>query len=176
MTAARQSRGAAPGLRELFDAHHGFVWRTACRLGVAMGDVDDVVQETFIVAARRIGEFEGRSSLRTWLYSIVAHVAHTFRRSQARRSRKADAVAASTAGVFDPYPRSDAANLVQKLAALLDEERRVVWILCDLEGMTAPEVAEGLRINLNTVYTRLRSARRQSEAALERLMPAGEEP
>jgi RNA polymerase sigma-70 factor (ECF subfamily) len=172
MTAARQTR--APGLRELFDAHHAFVWRTACRLGVSMSDIDDVVQETFIVAARRLPEFEGRSSLRTWLYSIVSHVAHTFRRSQARRSRKAEAVAVSAVRSFDPYSRSDAADLVQKLAASLDDDHRVVWILCDLEGLTAPEVADGLCVNVNTVYSRLRSARRQSEAALERLVRAGE--
>ena len=69
-----------PALRALFEAHYDFVYRSALRLGVTQAAVDDVVQEAFIVAGRKLEAFEGRSSHRTWLFGIVMRVAHTERR------------------------------------------------------------------------------------------------
>lgn len=174
MSAAKDMSSSASRLRQVFEAHHAFVWRSARRLGVPMTDIDDVVQDTFIVAARRLAEFEGRSSIRTWLFSIASHVAHTYRRSETRRVRKAKAAAVSIACAVDPYARSEAAELLCRLSAELEEDHRTAWILHDLEGMTAPEIAEGLGLELNTVYSRVRSARKHVDAALQRLT-AGEE-
>ncbi len=166
MSAAEQTALLQGRLREVFDAHHAFVWRSARRLGVSMLDVDDVVQETFIVVARRIEDFEGRSSMRTWLFAIVANVSHTYRRSDARRLRKAQAVQAVSSASTDATAQSDAVDLVHKLAADLQDDQRTAWILTDLEGMTAREIADELGVNVNTVYSRVRTARKQIEAQL----------
>lgn len=166
--------GAPPlGLRELFDAHHAFVYRSVCRLGVPMTIVDDVVQETFIVAGRKLDTFEGRASHRTWLFGIAMRVAHTLRRSEVRRQRRAQVVAAASDATVDPYARPEAADLLHRLLEGLDDDRRAAFILADFEGMTAVEIAEGLDVNLNTVYSRIRSARKQVELALAGLQ--GEE-
>ena len=66
---------------EVYDATFAFVWRSALRLGAPALTVDDVVQETFVIVHRRLGEFEGRSSLKTWLFGILRNVVRAHRRS-----------------------------------------------------------------------------------------------
>jgi RNA polymerase sigma-70 factor, ECF subfamily len=170
-TAATPARAAGPppGLREIFDAHHEFVYRSARRLGVPLTIVDDVVQETFIVAGRKLAEFEGRSSIKTWLFGITMRVAHTHRRGEARRQQRAAVVAEGAAALHDPYAQREAADLLHRLLDELDDERRAAFVLADCEGMTAVEIAEGLGVNVNTIYSRIRSARKQIEEALARL-------
>jgi RNA polymerase sigma-70 factor (ECF subfamily) len=156
-------------LREVFDAHHAFVYRSARRLGVPLTAIDDVVQETFIVVGRRLPEFEGRSSVRTWLFGIVMRVAHTERRGEARRQRRAAVVAAGDPQSTDPYARREAADTLHRLLEELDDDRRTAFILADCEGLTAVEISEELKVNLNTIYSRIRSARQQIAEALARL-------
>ena len=153
-------------LREIFDAHHDFVWRSVRRLGIGLGDVDDVVQETFIVAGRKLSSFEGRSSVRTWLFGIAMRVAHTHRRSLERRRRRAGVYARGQRKQTDPHSRTDAVDLLAALLGELDEARRTAFVLADLEGCTAAEIAAEQGINVNTIYARIRSARKQLEEAL----------
>lgn len=168
MSTAAQATSLQPGFREFFDEHHAFVWRSVLRLGVPKADLDDVVQETFVVAARRLAEFEGRSSLRTWLFAIAAHVTKTHRRTHARRTRVAQASIDAAPRFVDPHHQTEAADLLHRLIAELDDDQRAAWIQFDLEGMTANEIAAGLGLNVNTVYSRVRSARAVIEAALAR--------
>ena len=155
-------------VREIFDAHYEFVYRSVRRLGVPLTHVDDVVQETFIVVGRRLEDFEGRSSMRTWLFGIAMRVANTQRRGEDRRRRRAAVVAESAPSETDPYARREAADLLHRLLGELDDDRRAAFILADFEGMTAVEIAEGLGVNLNTVYSRIRAARKQVGEALLR--------
>src|SRR5262245_45457027 len=74
-----------PTFAELYDTHFTFVWRSARRLGTPEPNLDDVVQEIFMVAFRRQDEFEGRSSLKTWLYGIVFNVVRAHRRELAQK-------------------------------------------------------------------------------------------
>jgi RNA polymerase sigma-70 factor (ECF subfamily) len=66
---------------DVYETHFAFVWRSARRLGAPALTVDDVVQETFVIVHRRLGEFEGRSSLKTWLFGIVLNVVRAHRRA-----------------------------------------------------------------------------------------------
>src|SRR5262245_51753387 len=72
-------------LAEVYETQFDFVWRSARRLGVASLHVDDVVQEVFLVVFRRLAEFEGRSSLKTWLFGITRRVVRDHRRSARRK-------------------------------------------------------------------------------------------
>ncbi len=155
-------------LREIFDDHYEFVYRSVRRLGVPLTHVDDVVQETFIVVGRRLDDFEGRSSIRTWLFGIAMRVANTQRRGEDRRRRRAAVAAESAPSETDPYARREAVDLLHRLLTELDDDRRAAFILADFEGMTAVEIAEGLGVNLNTVYSRIRAARKQVGEALQR--------
>ena len=147
----------------LYAEHFRAVWRTLQRLGVHPAFVDDATQEVFVTAWRKWGEFEGRSSERTWLLGIAIRVA-----SDARRKQRPTEEVSPELQMGGPGPETIAASKqvsqrVELLLARLDSERREVLLLVDLEGYSVPEVATATGVNLNTLYTRLRSARQQFE-------------
>lgn len=160
-----------PSFDQLYDEHFDFVWRSVRRLGVREAAMDDAVQEVFLVVHRRLPEFEGRSSLKTWLYGIAVNVARNIARTQARRG--AEELPVSVEDTRTPGPARHAENreavaLLYRLLDKLDEPKREVFVLAELEQLSAPDIAEALGVNLNTVYSRLRAARRDFEAALQR--------
>jgi len=160
-----------------FDAvyaeHFAFVWRNLRRLGVPEPQLRDAAQEVFLVVHRRLGDFEGRAPLRSWLYSIVTRVARQNRRTRSRKElrdvEEPDLVAdTSSVGPEERAERGEALRLVLELIAELDEDKRAVLILSDLEEMSVPEIAAAVEANVNTVYSRLRAARAELRRALER--------
>lgn len=160
-----QAAGSDGAFRELYFEHYDFVWRSARRLGVAEESLEDICQEVFVVVARRLEDFEGRSKFRTWLFSIVVRVSRTRQRTDARRRRRHDAFAARpTNEPRAPQEEVERRDLLVRFLAELDEDKRMVFVLMELEGMTAREVAQGFGVNPNTVATRLRAARRELKA------------
>lgn len=157
---------------EVYRAHFPFVWRSVKRLGVSEGSIDDAVQEVFVVVHRRLADFEGRSSLRTWLFGITLRVARDHRRAARRRDPgppvDPDSLRASGSGPAETAEKSEAVRLLHALLDHLDDDRREVFVMAELEQMAIPEIAEALAINVNTAYARLRVAREEFEAALTR--------
>ncbi len=151
----------------LYAAHFRTVWRTLQRLGVFPAFVDDAAQEVFVTAWRRWSEFEGRSTERTWLLGIALRVASDVRRKQ-RPVEEVSPQWASEAPQPDAVRATkEKSQRVERLLSQLDDERREVLLLVDVEGYTMPEVAEATGVNLNTLYTRLRTARQQFEALVK---------
>ena len=74
-------------LAELYREKFDFVWRNLARLGVPDSALEDAVHDVFVVAHRRLPEFEGRSAPSTWLFAITYHVAQEHRRKHARQYR-----------------------------------------------------------------------------------------
>ncbi|EDM81131.1 RNA polymerase, sigma-24 subunit, ECF subfamily protein [Plesiocystis pacifica SIR-1] len=160
----------------IYEAEHDFVWRCVQRLGVPDDAIDDAVQEVFVVAARKLDSFEHRSSVRTWLFAIARRVVKDIRRGRARAYRRREALAAEHPERGpDGYARSDAARLLHRLLEQLDEPKREVFLLCELEGMTGPEVAEILGLKLPAVYARLRTARLELARLAQQTKHATEE-
>jgi RNA polymerase sigma-70 factor (ECF subfamily) len=153
----------------IYAAHFRGVWRTLHRLGVARAQLDDAAQDVFVVVYRRLGEFDGRS-LRGWLYAIAVRVASDYRRRPwQRRSVPLTDVVVDLAP--DPGQASEigeSVRLLHELLAMLSDSQRVVFVLGELEQLTAPEIAKALGLNLNTVYSRQRVARTRFDAALAR--------
>ncbi len=149
----------------LYREHHGYVWRNLQRLGVADAHLADAMHDVFLVVARRLHEFEHRAAIRTWMFAIVFRVAQGFHRDrqrQARREQPLDDPDASPA----PDAAVDTSIALHQLLALLDEDKRAVFILAHLEGMTGAEIAAVLNLKLQTVYSRLRLAREVIDRAL----------
>lgn len=162
-------RESAPRLEEIYDLFFDFIWRSARRMGVSEGSVDDVVQEVFIVAHRRLGDFEGRSSIKTWLFGILLRVVSDHRRTLRRKGGLAplpEGLAADDGGPDERVETNQRVALLHRLLASLDEDKRTVFVLAELEQMTAPEIADALGVKLNTVYSRLRAGRKKFDAAL----------
>lgn len=160
-------------LADVYEEHFDFVWRSARRLGVSPPAVDDVVQETFLVAHRRLASFEGRSSIKTWLFGILHRVVADHRRRVRRKGGLAPLPDALPDHSNERCPatlteKREKVRLLYRLLDTLNNDQRAVFVLAELEEMTAPEIADALGANLNTVYSRLRAARKSFERALAR--------
>ena len=160
----------------MYQNYAPFVWRNACRLGIPSSAQEDVMQEVFLVVHRRLPEFEERTSARAWLSAILIRVVRAYRRMQRLKDVPAahalvDPDAVSDPTTLNPHQSLEHNEAVRELHAVLsrmNEQRREVLILSELEELTAPEIAHALEINVNTVYFRLRTARKEFEQVVLR--------
>jgi RNA polymerase sigma-70 factor, ECF subfamily len=148
----------------VYDRYFSYIWRSVQCLGVPASQVDDVVQEVFVIVHAKLAEFEGRSSLKTWLYGIAIHRARHHRRQARRREDPRDVDLEQLRGPDAARPdRSletrEAVAVLSAILSALDDDQREVFVLAELEELSAPEIAATLGIKLNTVYSRLRLAR-----------------
>jgi RNA polymerase sigma-70 factor (ECF subfamily) len=163
---------ALPDFPTLYDQYFAFVWRLSANSRVPPAHLDDVVQEIFLVIHRKLPTFEGRSSLRTWIAAITRNTAHEFirrRRHQLLGTEvDPDSAASAAPNPAEQLEAASAAELLDRFLDELPEEQREVFILAEVEQMTANEIAAVLETNPNTVRTRLRAARTAVQASLAR--------
>lgn len=172
------SLAVVPALATVYRDYFKYVWRCLRSLGVDSGALDDAVQEVFLVVSRKLGDFDGRSKVSTWLYAIVLHVARRHRAAAATRARRiisgsAETFAQGCAHVHGDLraevEKNEQLALAQRALAKLDDAKREVFVFACVEGMSAPEIADVTGVPLNTVYSRLRIAKQQFEQAVEEL-------
>ncbi len=161
-----------PHFDEVYEREFDFVWRNLRRLGIDEANLRDVAQDVFVVIHRRLPEFEGRAPLRSWVYSIITRTARQYRRGRRRKDlgdpTEPDELADGR--TQNPQQHAESNQEMRRLLELLDQlddDKREAFILSDLEEMTVPEIAAALEVNLNTVYSRVRAARRELRAELE---------
>ncbi|HTM44412.1 MAG TPA: RNA polymerase sigma factor [Polyangiaceae bacterium] len=169
-------KASFPGL---YEEYFPLVWRTARRLGVPEASLDDVCQEVFLAIHRRLSQFRGRSSVRTWIFGFILNIVQVHHRSQRRKSVShravgelldPDTLTDNQQASADERLRSAEAVRIARLALeAIDADKRAVFVMADLEGLSAAEIARALDLNVNTVYARLRSARRQFQKLVRRL-------
>jgi RNA polymerase sigma-70 factor (ECF subfamily) len=166
---------------QIYDATFPFVWRTVRRLGVDESAVDDVTQDVFVTVYRRLDDFEMRCAPKTWVFGIALGIVRNYRRGRRRKDAavplathiaSAELVADGGADPMEQASRAEAGRMVHQLLEQLDEEKAVVFVMAELEGMTVPEIAELVGVNVNTVYSRLRAARKEFDQALSRMRAA----
>lgn len=155
----------------VYAQHFDFVWRNLRRLGVPESSLRDAAQEVFLVIYRRLGEFEPRGTLRSWIYSILRRIALAQKRLCQQDASEVPESTRQIVAEVTPDPetevaRGEALNLLIKLLNALDEDKRDALVIVDLEGMTVPEACMALDVNLNTLYSRLRAARQQMREML----------
>jgi RNA polymerase sigma-70 factor (ECF subfamily) len=170
--------GPRPTFASLYDGHFTAVWHALRRLGVWERDLDDAAHDVFVVVHRRLADFDTSRPVRPWVLGIAARVASEFRRrSQHRHEVVSDDVDAEPSRqptttpafgvradrVFDDKERR---ALLHAALEDLDEDRRTVLVLHDIEGHGMPEIAAALETNINTLYARLRQARLQLKQAV----------
>lgn len=161
----------------LYSQHFDFVFRNLKRLGVPAASLDDALQEVYLVVLRRIGVLQHELHLKAWLFAIIIRVANNQRRSLRRRGTAEPLgewqVASTQPGPFDMAARAQAAGFLHGFLNSLDDKRRATFVMAELEQLTAPEIAEALSANLNTVYSWLRTARIAFSKAVESANPGG---
>jgi RNA polymerase sigma-70 factor (ECF subfamily) len=172
MAAAVALRPEIPSFEQVYGTYFDFVWRYALHRGVPPSAVDDVVQEVFIVVHRKLATFEGRSSLRTWLAMIARRVARDHLRKRGNRPMGEpldDHDITSAESPAEILEQRAAAKWLDHFLSRMTDVQREVFVLHEIEQMTGVEIAETLGINENTVFTRLRAARRIFESGVERV-------
>jgi len=138
-------------------------------LGIADADASDLCQEVFVTVHRKLPDFEGRSSLRTWLYGICIRVASEHRRRPYVRNERPVSeppLALGSASVPEPDAALSERAAVQRLLGALDDDKRAVVVLYEIEGFSMKEVAAIVNCPLQTAYSRLHAARELMLAAL----------
>jgi len=182
---ALSSAGAAPAIggqetsdlrvEDIYREHFDFVWRSLRHLGVAESDVEDAVQDVFVVVHAKLSTFEHRARITTWLYGICIRVAHARRlRAHARRElptdpRELPLEETEGGSVDEAYERREAERLLDSLLDTLPIEQRAVFTLFELEARSCEEIAQLCEIPLGTVYSRLRLSREAFKRAAARL-------
>lgn len=160
---AMQEPEGDSGFVALYRTHASFTWACLRRLGVPSAAIDDAMQELWVTAHRRIGSLHGPASAKAWLYGIARRVASHHRRSERRHRRKLDALGA--APIREEASREDEL-VIESILAQLDARVREAFVLSELEGWSAPEIARATGANTNTIYWRVRVARQELQSQL----------
>lgn len=166
---AIEASAATPAARttieQLVTTHLAFVWRSLRHLGVHETDVDDQTQEVFLVAHRRLPQWDGDNP-RPWLYAIARRCAAAYRRRSHRRHERTVASVPESADTRDPSARTEI-DLLNRVLDSLDEDKRAVFLLYEVEEMSMREVAKAVGCSIPTAYARFQAARRELTRALE---------
>ncbi|WP_437775746.1 RNA polymerase sigma factor [Sorangium sp. So ce1097] len=165
-----------PSFEEVYTSLLPYVLRVLWRMGVPARNLRDVAQEVFLVVHRRFEECDPRLSIKAWVASIASHLA--LRHQQLARNRR-ELLARSEAELIDVADpggdaealcaRAETQRIVRALVQRLEEDRRAVFILYELEGLDMRSIAGALQISENTAWDRLRRARKDLAAAVRRL-------
>jgi RNA polymerase sigma-70 factor (ECF subfamily) len=162
MSVTPEEQRAAPDLAAVFREQAPYVWRVLRKLGVPEAEVPDLCQEVFVVVHRKLPEFEGRSALTTWLYGICVRTASDYRRrARVRREQVTDTVpeGRESAPQAKDLARRQARALLDAALEDLDDDKRAVFVLYEIEELPMAEVAEAVGCPLQTAYSRLYAAR-----------------
>ena len=167
----RIGEGDLAPLGVLYDRHHDRVRQFVIRATAGGAHADDLVHETFLMLARIAGRYDGRASARPLLLGVAAQLVREQRRRAARWTEVLKSFAMTTGGRASPTPEATATvseEMRRFDAALsrLSEEKRLVVLLVEAEGLSGEEAARALGVPLNTVWTRLHYAREELRRAL----------
>jgi RNA polymerase sigma-70 factor (ECF subfamily) len=160
-------------LTTIHDRHAEFVWLSLQRLGVADADVEDLLQEVFVVVHRRLDSYDASSRVTTWLFGICLRVVAAYRRRAFRRHERSVADVPDHPGPDEGGPEEAAAarQARERLRAVLDRmdlEKRALFVMFEIDELPCEAIAEMLSIPIGTVYSRLHAARKDFERALAR--------
>jgi RNA polymerase sigma-70 factor (ECF subfamily) len=171
--------GRVPDFEHVYENHCDYVWKSLRRLGVPDADLEDLTQDVFLKVSHALQGYDARRPMRPWLFGFCFRVASDFRK-HVHLTRE------QTWGALDhPDGRDgpeDHAMLGERRALALraleqvELERRAVLVMHDFNGHVMPEIADTLGVPLNTLYSRLRLARAEFEAAVLAMTRGGRRP
>jgi RNA polymerase sigma-70 factor (ECF subfamily) len=182
---AEQSEDAqaqVPAFATVYRDHLAFVFRSARALGVRAAAVDDIVQEVFVIVHKRLSTFDGRAKVRTWISRILLNVVRHHRRTLARKSPHdraggepgdPDELPATGPNPCEAVVLGERARMAQRLLDSMDDDKREILVLAEIEELPVPEIADILGLKLNTAYSRLRLARCAFDDAVVRARAGG---
>lgn len=169
-----RSKPTQPTLEMIYRDHFAFVWRSLLRLGVPERDLEDAVQDVFMVVHAKLDEFDFENRVTTWIYAICLRVASDRRRSARARyevlaTEETPPASESVAGDAVQVLESHHRRLLRLALDALPLEQRAVFTLFELDELEGDEIATLLAVPVATVHSRLRLARETVRRTLARL-------
>jgi RNA polymerase sigma-70 factor (ECF subfamily) len=168
--------GPPPDVGQLYRLHGALVAGWAARLLGPGADVDDVVQDVFLVVQRRVRDFRGQARVTTWLYAITLRVAKGWRRRRRLRQwlglgddARIDALPSERASPLQELETRQATAMVYRVLDRLRERDRTILVLFEIERLSGEEIAVIERTSLNNVWSRIRRARARFLTAYQAL-------
>jgi RNA polymerase sigma-70 factor (ECF subfamily) len=172
-TADEPDAASAPTVEDVYRTHADFVWKALQRFGVRAPDLDDVLQEVFVVVHKKLPSFRGDAQMTTWLYGICLRVASVYRRrSHVRREMDREELE-ERHSVDRESPEDHLAEhqrhlVLGRLLDELDVEKRALIVMFEIDELPCEEIAGILGVPVGTVYSRLHAARKSFAAAVTR--------
>jgi RNA polymerase sigma-70 factor (ECF subfamily) len=166
----------APDLAAVFDEYFEYLWATLRRLGVRDADREDLVHEVFLKVHARLHDYDASRPMGPWLFGFAYRVAvhyHRMARHRVELPSALDDTAASTAPADEAIAAAETRKLLFSALGTIDLDRRAVLVMHDIDEVPTHEIARVLDIPLNTVYSRLRVARKELAKALTKLGVTG---
>ena len=172
----RLRRGDPGAFEDLVIAYQHRVFGVALRMLGSRAEAEDLAQEVFARVHGAIAAFRGDAKLSTWLYTIASRLCLNRLASSERRMVREGEETLTRLASSHPSPvaeleRSELETALHRAIAELPEERRIVVVLRDLEGLSYEEIAAALELELGTVRSRLHRARMDLREKLERFLP-----
>ena len=160
-----------PDFDSIYREQFEHVWFTLRRLGVQERDLDDAAHDVFVVVNRRLDDFDATRPVRPWVTGITYRIASDERRRARHRREVIGEIPELSAhrGPVEALEAKQAHDLVMLALDELPMKQRAVFVMHELQGLTMPEIVEALDAPLNTLYSRLRLARRKFTMSVRRL-------
>jgi RNA polymerase sigma-70 factor (ECF subfamily) len=169
----RCRQGDLSAFEEVYRAHAGRLYSVACRMVGNPADAEDLLQEIFLAAHKKLGSFRGEAALGTWLYRLATNLCLDHLRSRAARTSHMTDALDDEPGLADASSRSLAERALSRMdleraLARLPEGCRAAFVLHDVEGLEHREVAEVLGIAEGTSKSQVHKARLRLRSLLSR--------
>ena len=152
----------APALAAVYAEHRRFVLAALKQLRVNEFELDDALQEVFLVVQRRLSDYREQQKMKAWLFAISYRVARNFRRGRARRKELLTPSPPEKSSEISQHDvlvnRRDVEEAVRLLSTLSEPQRAVFWMY-EIEQRSMSEVAQAVNCPLQTAYSRLHKAR-----------------
>jgi RNA polymerase sigma-70 factor, ECF subfamily len=158
-----------PTFEQIFRLYAPYVLRALVYLGVAESDIEDLCQDVFTTVYQNLAKFEGRSSVRTWIYGICINKVLNYRRVAYRRRERLgeNSEPSVESHLVGQLEKKQACDLLQRALDELDQQKREAFVLYEIEELSMAEVARAVGCPLFTAYSRLYAARRQVKKRVE---------
>lgn len=161
----RAKDGDLRAFHEIYKSSSGFVYSLAMRMIQNTTDAEEVTQDVFVKIHKSLKQYEGRSSFKTWIYRITMNTVINFCKKRSADQKKKNALLAEGQDVYSEneakknLSQQTAEETLKEILIALNEDQRACILLREIEGLDYQQIADTLKINLNTVRSRLKRAR-----------------
>lgn len=159
------AQGDTGAFETIYKAASSFVYNVAYRVVERKEDTEEVTQEVFITLYHKLKQFRFESSFKTWVYRITVNQAINMAKREAKTRDKTTSydehleVPVISGGVQENIEREYHTKLIDDLLKEINPDQRACVVLRNMEGLSYEEIAKTLKVNINTVRTRLKRAR-----------------